>query len=165
MSKGRRNNPLNAFTGEWTIEATFPGAGAGGHAVFEWVLGGQYLVERSEVPGAPDSIAIVTIDPDKESYTQHYFDSRGVVRLYAMTFSGGVWTLSRASPDFTPLDFWQRFKATFSEDGNTINGAWENSEDGAHWEHDFYLRYTKVKPKVRGAARQSDRKPTRKKVS
>jgi len=135
---------LDVFTGDWTMEATFPGARPG-HAVFEWVLDGQYLVERSEVPGAPDSVAFVSTDPDNGSYTQHYFDSRGVVRVYAMTFSDGVWTLLRASPDFTPLDFWQRFKATFSDDGNTISGAWENSDDGTVWEHDFDLTYTRSK--------------------
>jgi hypothetical protein len=138
---------LDLFTGEWTMEAWFPGApptGPAGHAVFEWVLNRQYLLERTEVPGAPDSIAIVSVDPGKESYTQHYFDSRGVVRIYRMTFREGVWTLLRSAPDFTPLDFWQRFTATFSQDGRTIKGAWEKSEDGTHWEHDFDLAYAKV---------------------
>jgi hypothetical protein len=44
---------------------------------------------------------------------QHYFDSRGVARLYEMTFSGGVWNLLRNSSDFTPLEFSQRFSGTF----------------------------------------------------
>jgi hypothetical protein len=73
--------------------------------------GGQYLVERSEVPGDPDSIPVVSVDADSDGYAQHYFDSQGVVRAHAMTFAGGVWTLLRVSVDFTPLDFWQRFKA------------------------------------------------------
>ena len=42
-----------------------------------------------------------------------------------MSFVDGVWTLTRESPDFTPLDFRQRFIGTFSADGNTISGAWE----------------------------------------
>ena len=42
-----------------------------------------------------------------------------MVRLYAMSFADGVWTLTRESPDFTPLDFRQRFTGTFSTDGNT----------------------------------------------
>lgn len=159
---------LNVFIGEWTMAATFQGApptGPAGRAAFEWVLGGQYLMERSAIPGAPDSIAIVSIDRDKGSYMQHYFDSRGVVRVYAMTFSQGVWTLRRGASDFTPLDFWQRFKASFSKDGNTIRGAWETSEDGKRWEHDFDLTYTKRKPKGHGAALLSNRKPTRQNVS
>jgi hypothetical protein len=35
--------------------------------------------------------------------------SRGVVRIYAMTFDDGVWILRRESADFTPLAFAQRF--------------------------------------------------------
>ena len=84
------------------------------------------------------------MDPNGESYTQHYFDSRGVVRVYAMTFDGGRWTLMRSAPDFTSLDFSQWFTGTFAEDGNSINAAWETSNDGVHWEHDFDLTYTRV---------------------
>jgi hypothetical protein len=139
---------LDAFVGEWSIEASFARlsapAGVTGHAVFEWVLGGQFLVERAEVPDAPDSIAIVGLDPDGEAFTQHYFDSRGVTRLYAMTFNDGIWTLLRDSPDFSPLDFWQRFTGEFSSDGGTISGRWETCRNGSIWEHDFDLTYRKL---------------------
>ncbi len=134
---------LDAFVGEWSMEASFA-AGVTGRAVFEWVLGGQFLVERTEVPGAPDGIAIVGLDRDGEAFTQHYFDSRGVARVYAMTFSDGVWTLLRDSPDFSPLDFWQRFTGEFSADGGTISCRWETSRNGSSWEHDFDLTYRKV---------------------
>jgi Protein of unknown function (DUF1579) len=141
---------LGAFIGEWTMEASFPVApptGIVGRTVFEWVLGGQFLVQRSEVPrpDAPDLIAIIGFDPDSEAYTQHYFDSRGVARVYAMDVSDGVWTLLRDSRDFSPLDFWQRFTGTFSDDGNSIHGRWESSRDGSSWAPDFGLTYTKVK--------------------
>ena len=96
------------------------------------------------VPAAPDSLAIVAADPRTGGYTQHYFDSRGVVRLYAMTFTDGVWTLIREAPDFSPLDFRQRFTGTFSADGNTITGAWEKTADGGEWEHDFALTYRRT---------------------
>jgi len=78
---------LDAFVGEWSVEVPFA-PGVNGRAVFEWVLGGQFLMERSEVPDvpeAPDGISIIGVDRDGAAYTQHYFDSRGVVRLYAMT--------------------------------------------------------------------------------
>jgi hypothetical protein len=112
---------LDAFVGEWSMAASFA-AGVTGRAVFEWTLGGQFLVERAEVPGAPDGIAVVGVDRDGQAFTQHYYDSRGVARVYAMTFSDGVWTLLRDAPDFSPLDFWQRFTGEFSADGGTISG-------------------------------------------
>src|SRR5438270_6640767 len=109
------------------------------YSVFEWTLDTQFLVQRSEVqdPKAPNSLAIVAYDPGRKAYRQHYFDSRGVVRLYLMTFNGGTWTLLRDAPDFTPLDFSQRFTGTFSPDRNTIRGTWETSSDGVTWAHDF----------------------------
>jgi hypothetical protein len=86
---------LDVLVGEWSIEAVFA-PGVTGRAVFEWVLGGQFLMERSE------------------------------------------------APDFTPLDFWQRFTGEFSADGRTITGRWETSQDGSTWEQDFDLTYRKV---------------------
>ena len=139
----KRLEPLIA---EWKIDASFPGS-APGRAVFEWELGGQYVVQRTEAPDpAPNSIAIICPDPFHDAYTQHYFDSRGVVRVYAMTFIDRIWMLWRNAPDFSPLDFSQRFIGTFSDDRQTITGAWESSMDGVSWEHDFELTYTRVTP-------------------
>ena len=148
---------LDVFVGDWSMEARFPGdrpappgaarPGPTARSRFEWALGGQFLVQHTEVPvpEAPDSLAIVGTDPRTGGYTQHYYDSRGVVRLYAMSFADGVWTLTRESPDFTPLDFRQRFTGTFSADQNTISGAWETSPaDGGQWKHDFGLTYRRA---------------------
>jgi hypothetical protein len=133
---------LEPLIGEWNMEASLA-PGLVGRTVFEWTLGGRFLTQRSQVPGpVPDGFTIVAADGD--AYLQHYFDSRGVVRLYAMTFSHGVWTLLRDSPDFSPLDFAQRFTGTLSDDGDTIRGRWEKSDDGSSWELDFELTYTRL---------------------
>jgi hypothetical protein len=80
-----------------------------------------------------------------DGYTQHYFDSRGVVRLYAMTFDGRVWTLLREAPDFTPLEFAQRFTAEVQDGGAAIRGRWETRQpDEPDWEHDFDLSYVRL---------------------
>ena len=73
--------------------------------------------------------------------SQHYFDSRGVARLYRMTFDGHRWTLERTAPDFTPLEFHQRYLGTFSDDRGTITGEWQSSPDGRGWSRDFGLTY------------------------
>jgi len=149
---------LGVLVGEWALEARFPGdqpapptaveRGPQARTRFEWTLDGQFLLQRTEVPvpEVPDSLAIVSVDPETGAYTQHYYDSRGVVRLYAMTFANGAWTLTRESADFSPLDFQQRFTATFGPDGNTISGAWEKRAGGAGWEHDFGLTYRRPGP-------------------
>jgi hypothetical protein len=78
-----------------------------------------------------------------EQYVQHYFASRGV-RVNRMTSAMPAWTLARETPDFTPLDFAQRYTGTFSEDGRSIAGRWEISTDGSTWELDFALDYIKL---------------------
>jgi hypothetical protein len=136
---------LDVFVGEWVMEARVPG-GQPGHTWFDWDLGRQFLLQRTETPApeAPDAMMIVGADLETGAYTQHYYDSRGVARLYAMTLADGVWTLTRESPDFTPLDFRQRFTGTFSQDGSTIDGVWEKCLNGVSWEHDFALTYRRV---------------------
>jgi hypothetical protein len=91
-----------------------------------------------------DGVAIIGFDAGKHTYLQHYFDSRGVARVYEMSVTAGVWTLTRIAPDLSPLDFSQRFTGTFSVDYNTIDGRWETSDDGSRWEHDFDLTYIRL---------------------
>jgi len=115
--------------------------------VFEWALDGTYLIQRADIPQPefPNSISIIAHDAETDTYKMHYFDSRGVVRLYEMGLRDGRWTLLRDKPDFSPLNFTQRFHGTFSADGNTIDGRWEASQDGGEtWELDFGLTYTRV---------------------
>jgi hypothetical protein len=152
VSSGDRMQALEPFVGEWSMVPRFkdlpavpPDAGA--RIIFEWLPGGEFLIERWEVPvpEAPDGIAIIGPDPEREgNYLQHYFDSRGVARVYKMSFDGKVWTLMRDEPDFSPLDFSQRYTGTMSDDGRTIAGAWEICHDGTTWELDFELTYTQT---------------------
>jgi hypothetical protein len=40
--------------------------------------------------------------------------------------------------------FWQRYEGAVSQNGKTITAHWEKSSDGARWEHDFEVLYTKL---------------------
>jgi hypothetical protein len=145
MSDIERLQPL---VGEWSIESPaspWPPELAGqARMSFEWALGGAFLLQRASVPvpEAPDGLCVIAASGDG-GYTQHYFDSRGVVRIYAMTFDGRNWTLERHEPDFSPLAFHQRWLSSF-EDDDTITGRWELSDDGVNWELDFELTYRRL---------------------
>ena len=135
---------LEPFVGEWSLEASFPGAPPG-RCVFEWTLGGAFLVARTEAPDpAPDSLQVFGPAAEGDGYLQHYFDSRGITRVYQMGFDGRVWSLWRDKADFSPLPFRQRFEGRFSDDGNRIEGRWERTQEDGSWMVDFDLTYTRV---------------------
>jgi len=141
---------LSPLVGEWSMTATFARFDMGGDAsassTFEWVLDGQYLVQRSQIdiPEAPDAISMIDVDASGDGYVQHYFDSRGVTRIYAMTFDGRTWTLERNADDFTPAKFAQRFTGVLSDDGSRIDSSWEIALDGKSFEKDIGLAYTRI---------------------
>jgi hypothetical protein len=136
---------LTPFIGEWDMETSLAAPGSvRATTTFEWALGGRFLIERGEIdpPVAPNSLSVIAQDGD--GFTQHYFDSRGVVRVYRMTFDGRTWTLQRDAPDFTPLNFAQRYVGVLSDDGSRIDGRWESRPpDATEWEHDFDLSYVR----------------------
>jgi hypothetical protein len=132
---------LQAFVGRWELAVDLPGAeDTRGHVEFD--LMGDVLVQRTTIPNpdAPDSCCVV-LAGDDGSYLQHYFDSRGVARLYRMTFDGRAWTLERTESDYTPLDFHQRYVGALSDDLAMISGEWQSSSDGRDWSRDFGLTY------------------------
>ncbi len=147
-----RSNPaldqLAALLGEWDVEITSvsayegPSAVVQGHSSFAWLEEGAFLVQHSQISASdfPRSTAVMGPDEEAGTYRMLYYNSRGVSRIYRMTFSGGIWTLWR---DFA--DFSQRFHGTLSEDGKTITAYWEKSSDGTNWEHDFDITYSRVR--------------------
>jgi len=140
---------LQPLVGEWSLDPRFSFPvpdDVTGRVAFEWMKGGRFLIERWEVslPEAPDGIAIIGANESGDGYRQHYFDSRGVARVYQMGFDAGTWTLSRTTPDLSPLDFSQRYTGRFSDEGDTIEGVWEISDDGTTWEKDFDLTYRRI---------------------
>ena len=83
-------------------------------------------------------------DEGRATFLQHYFDERGVARIYEMSLEGGVWKLERTKPDFSPFEFSQRFIGTFTNDGKRIDGTWQIGRDHNTWAKDFDLIYTRV---------------------
>lgn len=130
---------LEALIGEWDVEVTmFPGQR--GRMTVDWLDDGAALRLHTDVPApGPSATLIVGRDDSSAGYTILYYDTRGVSRVYQMSFADGVWKQWRDAQGF-----WQRFSAALSDDGNAIQGAWESSKDGSTWEHDFDLTYTRV---------------------
>jgi hypothetical protein len=142
---------LSVFLGEWDMRPEFPGLPPiekGATVTFEWMSGERFLIQRWSVPipEAPDGVAIIGADPERAGgYLQHYFDSRGIARVYRMSLEGKVWRLWRDTEDFSPLEFNQRFEGRFSDDGRTITGTFEIQHPGQPWQKDFDGTYQRVR--------------------
>ncbi|HWF15004.1 MAG TPA: hypothetical protein VG244_02365 [Acidimicrobiales bacterium] len=140
---------LDVLVGRWAVEpgGTFEGTPEG-TATIEWALDHRFLVWWASIPDRrfPESIAVISINSDGHTYRQHYFDSNGNARIYKMSLEADAWTLLRDEPDFTPLEFSQRFVARIDRGGETITGAWESRGPEGGWQKDFDLVYRKLPP-------------------
>jgi hypothetical protein len=91
-----------------------------------------------------DAISIIG---DTDGLHMHYFDTRGVHRIYDVTVTDGGWEIamdrdapagSFASPDER---FSQRMRFTFEDDDRTMTGKGRLSHDDVTWEDDLQITY------------------------
>jgi hypothetical protein len=152
-SIGKQNARLQPLIGEWSVAMVMPGEAApeplpdiGARVTFEWIGAKALVLQRWTVPtpDAPNGLALLGWDEGRQTFLQHYFDDRGVARVYEMAFDTGIWRLERTRLDFSPFAFSQRFIGTFSADGSRIDGTWEVAEDHQNWKRDFDLIYLRV---------------------
>ena len=156
MMPERPLEQLKRLVGSWSTEAThpaLPGLTVHGTAVVEWLEGDRFLIHRARTDHAdfPDSISIIGItdrdrvenapidDPaaaTESRLSMHYFDSRGVFRVYDVSVNDQAWRLWRDAPGFS-----QRFTGTFADRGDTIAGQWQLCRDDITWNDDLQIMY------------------------
>ncbi|WP_214413191.1 hypothetical protein [Sphaerisporangium fuscum] len=141
---------LDVLVGRWAVRPKVPGLGSA-WMEFTWQDDGAFLRQESDIDSIPDTapkawrenapfptIALIGLDDTGEEFTMLYADSRGVHRVYRMTFAQGEWRMWREAPGFN-----QRFTGTLSPDGDTVEARWEMSEDGVNWTLDFEITYSR----------------------
>ena len=132
---------LDFLVGEWTAEV--PGFDEKGKVTYEWLSKGGFLIQNSTIdrPEFPDGISLYGATGPDGALQMHYFDSRGVVRLYDVTFDGRTLIIEREGGDWP-----QRYVGELSDDGNTLEGRFERGEElGAPLQHDFDITYRRVR--------------------
>ena len=135
---------LSVLVGKWNTVGTHPlvpGTTFHGRSSFAWIEGGAFLIMHSQIdePEIPSGIAIFGSDDTTGECSMLYFDERGVSRRYEVSVRENVWRCWRNAPGFS-----QRFAATIAADHRTIVSRGELSRDGAVWEPDLELTYTRV---------------------
>ena len=158
MKPDARPDALGRLVGTWTTEAThpaMPGVVLHGTAVVEWLEGERFLTlrARTDHPDVPDSLSVighmahdrvgadraVPADAGKSPLRMHYFDSRGVFRVYDVSVDDAAWRWWRDAPGFS-----QRFTGLISADGSTIAGRSQLCEDDTHWADDLQITYRRA---------------------
>lgn len=128
---------LDHLVGQWDItmhHSAVPEPVIGKQS-YERVLEDAFVKLRwtYDHPDFPDALALL------DAGTCHYFDVRGVVRVFDLTVDDSGWTMHRRGDDF-----WQRSSATF-DSRDRMTGTGENSFDGgATWQHDYSIVYTRT---------------------
>ncbi|WP_152654521.1 hypothetical protein [Oceanobacillus sp. CFH 90083] len=115
---------LERMVGTWKISG-----GANGEATFEWMEGGFFLMQHGlieqngvmhkalEIIGCEKPFGA---DKPNETITSRSYTDSGDTLDYTYEMDGDtltIWGGPKGSPAFS--------RATFSEDGNTLSGAWE----------------------------------------
>jgi hypothetical protein len=140
------------LVGDWTTEAThpqMPGVVIAGSSTYEWLDGQRFVIFRShyEHPDIPDGISIMG---DTNGLHMHYFDSRGVYRLYELKVLGDGWAteMKRDSPAGSfasgSAPFSQRMTCCFEDADQTMSGKGRMSHDDLHWDDDLQITYRRI---------------------
>jgi len=134
---------LSFLIGSWRTEGTHPAVPDTtfhGRASFQWIEGGVFLIMHSEIDEAeiPSGVAIFGSDDGAERIYMLYFDERGVSRKFDVTVGVKEVTCRRDHPKFSQI---MRLRV---DGGDRLIGSGRRSEDGAAWQDDLSLTYTRV---------------------
>jgi hypothetical protein len=143
---------FDRLIGEWHVEGEIPidpPMKVSGEAKIDRL--GAFIVFSSvaEPAEVPDSLSVIGGARGDEPQPMHYFDSRGVKRLFMTAVEGSTWKIWRApGEDWNGPDgpgFNQRFIGEISADGRTIEARWERGmgDAGDEWELDFPITYVR----------------------
>lgn len=137
---------LQILVGNWDMElsnASFlsdPKTKVHVRTYIEFIENGAFLVMYQGDKSAPQATWLIRKDDSTDLYKILYFDARGVSRVYEMDFKNNKMRIWRNSPGFS-----QRYNGVISKNHNTITAKWEKSNNGKKWEHDFDIKYTRLK--------------------
>ena len=113
---------LERLVGTWNVSG-----GARGRVTYEWMEGGFFLLQRVELEQYGQRIKGIEVIGHEQQFgaepsqdiTSRFYDSMGNTLDYVYELEGDtltIWGGEKGSPAY--------YKGTFSQDGNTITGAW-----------------------------------------
>ena len=128
---------LDRLLGTWhfTMHHSAVSEPVTGQQRYERVLNGAFVQQHWTYnhPDFPDAMALLSDD------RYHYFDVRGIVRVFDLEMDEGGWSMIRLDENFS-----QRSTARF-RGPDVMDGTGEASHDaGVTWQPDFTMTYHRV---------------------
>ncbi|MFC4455671.1 hypothetical protein [Deinococcus sonorensis] len=123
---------LDRLLGDWEFTMQHPAVAGpvSGRQRYEWVLDGAFILQYWTYahPDFPDAMALLSHDQ------YHYFDVRGIVRIFELQINVEGWSMIHLDPDFA-----QRSTSRFQE-RDILETTGEQSQDGGvSWQSDFAM--------------------------
>ena len=122
-------------TWEFTMHYSAMSEPVTGRQRYERVLDGAFVLQHWTYyhPDFPDAMSLLTED------RYHYFDVRGITRVFELEVDDGGWSMIRLDEDFS-----QRSTARF-RGPDVMESTGEISRDnGVTWQPDFTMTYQRV---------------------
>ena len=130
-SRAAGSRALHLLAGTWRTEGELVGVPVGPDTIlaavdrYEWVPGLDLLAHY--VAGHLGRTSIASFEvwshvPGRRSYTSTSFDERGVPSAFQGELRGREWKVRGKT---------HRFRGTFSTDGRTLSGTWDQKTRGA----------------------------------
>ena len=118
---------LERLVGTWDVSG-----GAAGTVTYEWTQGGFFLLQHVELGGNKGLEVIgherkFREEPSADIRSRYYGFSEGETLDYTYELQGDtltIWSGARGSPAY--------YQGTFSDDGNTLTGAWHYPGGGGY---------------------------------
>ena len=136
-TKGAGMSALDRLLGTWefTMHHSAMSEPVTGRQRYERVLDGAFVLQHwtYDHPDFPDAIALLSDD------RYHYFDVRGITRVFELEVDDAGWSMIRLDVDFS-----QRYTARF-RGPDVMESTGEMSHDnGVTWQPDFTMTYQRV---------------------
>jgi len=141
MKKDTRNTKLkrlDRLVGTWKTSDPSGGKGIKGQSSFEWMEGGNFLMQHMD-SGEAKGIEIIGYDEKSKSLTSHYFDgSTGKHLEYTYLLENDTLTVSIDMPKAKG-----QFIGKFNDDNSEYVGRWDWTEESKKM--GFEAKMTKIK--------------------
>lgn len=131
---GPGHRALDVFVGTWRTEgvvratADAPAFPFTAEDRYAWMEGGFFLLHHVDARMGGErlrALEVIGYDAATETYPMHSYDSAGNAGTHRGRLRDGEWTFTGAA---------ERFTGRFADDGHTLSGLWERSDDGTTWE-------------------------------